>query len=60
MKRLHNKVNKEELKLKMLNSNEERTTLSFYNYAHISNPQQFRDELYQSLAEVETLSLIHI
>ena len=60
MKRLHNKVNKEELKLKMLNSNEERTTLSFYNYAHITNPQQFRDELYKSLAEVDTFGRIYV
>ena len=60
MKRLHNKVNKEELKRKMLESNVPRTTLSFYKYAHISNPEIFRNELYQTLEEVEVFGRIYI
>lgn len=60
MKRLHNKVNKEELKRKMLESNVPRTTLSFYKYAHISNPDQFRNELYRTLEAVEVFGRIYI
>lgn len=60
MKRLHNKVNKEELKEKMLTSNVPRTTLSFYKYAHIESPQQFRNELFRSLEEVETFGRIYV
>ena len=60
MKRLHNKVNKEELKRKMLESNVPRTTLSFYKYAHISNPEVFRNELYKTLEEVEVFGRIYI
>lgn len=43
---LHNKVSGEELRKKMQSSNEERSTLSFYQYAHIPNPQVFRDHLF--------------
>ena len=60
MKRLHNKINKEELKKKMLDSDVERTTLSFYKYAHISDPAQFRNELYQTLESIETFGRIYI
>jgi len=60
MKRLHNKVNKEELKRKMLESNVPRTTLSFYKYAHISSPEIFRNELYKTLEEVEVFGRIYI
>jgi UPF0176 protein len=43
---LHNRVNREELKVKLRTSDEKRVTLSFYQYAKIPNPAQFRDELY--------------
>jgi len=45
-KKLYNKINKEELKQKLLESQEERTTLSFYKYAQIANPILFRDHLF--------------
>ena len=60
MKRLHNKVNKEELKQQMLESKVERTTLSFYKYAHINNPEQFRNQLYAALESVETFGRIYV
>lgn len=46
MKTLYNRVNNDELKEKLLSSNEERITLSFYKYHNIENPIVFRDELY--------------
>jgi UPF0176 protein len=46
MARLYNRINSEELKARMLASPEARTTLSFYKYYQLENPEQFRDELY--------------
>lgn len=46
-KSLHNRVNRRELKVRLQNDPEKRITLSFYKYAQISDPQLFRDELYQ-------------
>jgi len=43
MKKLINKVDKKLLKEQLLQSNEERITLSFYRYANIGNPHFFRD-----------------
>ena len=60
MKNLHNKINKEELKQKMLESDVPRTTLSFYKYANIQNPEQFRNELYKALAATEVFGRIYI
>lgn len=60
MKKLHNKVNKEELKQKMLESNVARTTLSFYKYAHIKYAEKFRNELYQTLDAVEVYGRIYV
>jgi UPF0176 protein len=60
MKKLHNKVNKEELKQKMLESNLERTTLSFYKYAYIKDVKKFRNELYKTLKAVEVYGRIYV
>ncbi len=47
MKRLFNLVNNEELRERMLKSEEERLTLSFYRYHQIEDPKAFRNELYR-------------
>ena len=59
-KTLYNRVNKELLKQKLEQEGIERTTLSFYQYAHIANPQLFRDHLYLSLDEVGVLGRIYV
>jgi len=59
-KRLHNKVNKEVLREKIQNEQEERVTLSFYKYAHIPNPQLFRDHFYLKLEEINAFGRIYI
>ncbi|MEM9545272.1 MAG: rhodanese-related sulfurtransferase [Bacteroidota bacterium] len=59
-KTLYNKVNKELLKQKLEQEGIERTTLSFYQYAHIANPQLFRDHFYLSLDEVGVLGRIYV
>ncbi|SDM18444.1 UPF0176 protein [Catalinimonas alkaloidigena] len=43
---LHNRVNGKELKQKLQQSQEPRTTLSFYRYVRIDDPAALRDELY--------------
>lgn len=58
--RLHNVVNNEELKRRLLESNEKRITLSFYRYAHIEDPARFRDELYRLLAELGVFGRIYV
>lgn len=60
MKRLYNIVNKEELKAQMLQDETARTTLSFYQYAHIPDPNQFRDELYEGLANLTVFGRIYV
>lgn len=59
-KSLHNRVNRRLLKEQIKNSAEARTTLSFYKYVQLDNPQQFRDDLYAALAEVGTLGRIYV
>ena len=43
---LHNRVNRKELKARMLADPTPRTTLSFYRYYPIPDPAAFRDALY--------------
>lgn len=59
-KQLHNKVNKEELRRKIAKDETERTTLSFYQYAKISNPKLFRDHLYLELSKIDVLGRVYI
>ena len=58
--KLHNKVNKEILKQKLLESDELRTTLSFYTYWPIGNPALFRDHLYLLLEPLGILGRIYV
>ena len=37
-----------------------RTTLSFYRYVHIAEPQQFRDSLYRELKQLDALGRIYV
>ncbi len=57
---LHNKVNNEELKARLEQSGEQRKTLSFYRYHRISNPHQFRDDLYLKLTQFEVYGRIYV
>lgn len=59
-KSLHNRVNREELKQKLAESTEERTTLSFYKYYHLKNPTFFRDYLYYEWSELDVLGRIYV
>jgi UPF0176 protein len=58
--KLFNKVNNDELKKRMLESSEKRTTLSFYQYAHIENPELFRNQLYLLLDALGVFGRIYV
>jgi len=60
MKRLYNRVNRVELKKKLEESIEPRTTLSFYRYHQLSDPTAFRDELYAGLDRLGVFGRIYI
>lgn len=57
---LYNKVNKSLLKEQMKASDEERITISFYKYAHIKNPNFFRNHLYVAFDRVAVLGRIYV
>jgi UPF0176 protein len=57
---LHNRVSNKELKEKMLAETFTRTTISFYRYFFIENPQRFRDDLYKLLYELQVFGRIYI
>ena len=46
---LHNRVSQKELKQLLMDETGPRTTISFYQYHPIQNPQEFRDALYKGL-----------
>ena len=58
--KLHNTINGEELKEKIKASDEKRTTISFYKYAQIGNPQLFRDHLFFHWDQLEVLGRIYV
>lgn len=59
-KSLHNRVNKDLLKQKLAEEPFHRTTLSFYNYVQIANPQLFRDHFYLLLDELDVYGRIYV
>jgi UPF0176 protein len=60
MKKLYNKINKEELKTRMEESELPRVTLSFYKYVHLDDPGAFRDMFYEILESVGVFGRIYV
>ncbi len=58
--KLHNTVNGDELKKRIQESTEVRTTISFYTYAKIGNPQIFRDHIYQGFNALGVLGRVYV
>lgn len=58
--KLYNRVNSDELRKKILEDKTERTTLSFYKYYQIKNPQLFRDHLYTNWSKIGVLGRIYV
>jgi UPF0176 protein len=57
---LHNRVSQEELKKRLYEETEHRITVSFYQYFFIDNTQQFRDDLYKGLNELNVFGRIYV
>lgn len=57
---LHNRISNEELKQQLLEETVARTTIGFYHYFPIQNPQEFRDFLYKHLREIQVFGRIYI
>lgn len=57
---LHNRINKKELKEWIKADDVPRTTLSFYRYVTIANPQQMRDTLYQQFNAIDCKGRIYV
>ncbi|MEO5998129.1 MAG: rhodanese-related sulfurtransferase, partial [Chitinophagaceae bacterium] len=57
---LHNRISQKELKALLYQETTPRTTLSFYQYFHIEDPQQFRDELYKNLYALKVFGRIYV
>jgi UPF0176 protein len=57
---LHNRINNEELKQQMLAETEPRTTVSFYKYFPIADPQVFRDQLWRRLNAEKVFGRIYV
>lgn len=60
MNHLHNRVDRRILKEQMQESDEKRLTISFYQYHHLQNPEEFRDELYLKLDTLQVLGRIYV
>ncbi len=60
MKILHNRVSQAELKERLMAETFKRITISFYRYAHIEDPLQFRDDLYKNLFQLNAFGRIYV
>ena len=57
---LHNRVSNEMLKARMLAETEPRTTISFYKYFTINDPQATRDVLYQAFTTLNVFGRVYL
>lgn len=57
---LHNRVNNEELKQRLMEETEPRTTISFYQYFPIVNPLEYRNMLYKELNALQVFGRIYV
>ncbi len=60
MAALHNRVSQKELKARLYQETEPRTTISFYRYFPIDDPKIFRDELYLGLDALAVFGRIYV
>ncbi len=57
---LHNRVSNRELKQRLMQEAEPRTTISFYKYHPIKDPQGFRNELWKRLEPIKVFGRIYV
>ncbi|MEZ4720320.1 MAG: rhodanese-related sulfurtransferase [Flavobacteriales bacterium] len=57
---LHNRIDKRLLKERLAHDETPRTTVSFYRYVNIENPDEYRNQLYRSLEALGCLGRIYL
>jgi UPF0176 protein len=57
---LHNRISRKELKERILQDPTPRTTISFYRYFKVEEPEQFRNTLYRQLSSLGVLGRIYV
>ncbi|HEX6915563.1 MAG TPA: rhodanese-related sulfurtransferase [Chitinophagaceae bacterium] len=57
---LHNRISNQELKQRLMEEKEPRTTVSFYQYFPVQNPREFRDFIYKHLFELGVFGRIYV
>src|SRR5688500_1293633 len=57
---LRNLVSQQELKARLERETTPRRTISFYRYHPIADPQQFRDELFLNLEQLDVFGRIYV
>jgi len=57
---LHNRVSQKELKERLYQEAEPRSTLSFYHYFPIADPGVFRDEMYKAMEVINVFGRIYV
>ena len=60
MASLHNRISRKELKERILNDPTPRTTVSFYCYFKIPDPEIFRDTLYRVFNAIDVFGRIYL
>lgn len=60
MAALHNRISQKELKQRLFEETEPRTTISFYQYFHIDEPKSFRDRLYKHFDQLKVFGRIYL
>jgi UPF0176 protein len=60
MAALHNRISRKELKERIQNDPTPRTTISFYCYFKIEEPENFRNTLYKDLSAIGVLGRIYL
>jgi len=56
----HNLISRQELRQRIQSDETPRTALSFYRYARIEHPAEFRNQFYDTLQEIGTLGRIYV
>ncbi len=57
---LHNRISADELKKQLMAETTPRTTISFYHYFPIPDPEQFRNQLYLNLVQLKVFGRIYV
>lgn len=60
MTELRNRINKDELKVRLTQEQFERVTFSFYKYVHIENTKELRDQLFIRWTELNCFGRIYV